>query len=393
MAKRDYYEILGIDRNATENEIKKAYRQLAVKFHPDKNPGNKDAEEKFKEATEAYEILKDPQGRQNYNQFGHAGVSGQGPFGGGGGGFGAGFDINDALRAFMRDFGAGGGGGSIFDDIFGGGQTRGRGRRQNFRGEDLKVRLKLTLEEIAFGTEKSIKIRRFKRCSSCRGSGVAAGASRKQCPQCNGTGEVRHVSRSMFGQFINVGPCGNCGGTGEVITSPCSTCTGSGRVEEQTTISVKVPAGVAEGNYIPLHGEGNAGMREGESGDLIVLIEEKPHDHFVRHGEDIITEVPITFGTAALGGDIEIDTLDGKVKVKIPSGAQSGKIFKVKGQGVGRLRSAGRGDLLVKVAVWTPTSLTDEQRTLYEKLSRIEGEVPLKVSKSIFDRLRESLGV
>jgi molecular chaperone DnaJ len=389
MTKRDYYEILGVERNASEDEIKKAYRQLAIKHHPDKNPGNKEAEEKFKEATEAYEVLKESQSRQNYDQFGHASVSGQQGFGGGG--YGAGFDLNDALRAFMRDFGTGGGGGSIFDEIFGGG--RGRGRRQDFHGEDIKVRLKLSLEEIAFGTEKSLKIRRFKRCYGCSGSGVAAGASRQVCPQCKGTGEVRHVSRSMFGQFINVGTCSNCGGTGEVITSPCSSCSGSGRVEEQATISVKVPAGVSEGNYIPLRGEANAGMRGGEAGDLIVLIEEKPHDHFVRHGDDIITEVPVTVATAALGGEIEIETLDGKVKLKIPGGTQSGKVFKVKGHGIGRLRSASRGDLLVKVAVWTPTSLSDEQRKLFEQLRRVEGEVPSKVSKSIFERLRESLGV
>lgn len=385
MAKRDYYEVLGVERNASEDEIKRAYRQLAIKYHPDKNPGDKQAEENFKEATEAYEVLKDQQSRSQYDQFGHAGVSGQPGFGAGG--FGQGFDINDALRAFMRDFGMGGG--SIFDEMFGGGQ-RTRSRRDLYRGEDLKIRLKLTLEEIAFGTDKSIKIKRFKRCSTCSGKG---GSSVKRCPQCNGSGQVQQVSRSMFGQFVSVHPCGNCGGTGEVIAQPCNTCSGSGRVEEQATISVKIPAGVSEGNYIPLRGEGNSGMRGGESGDLIVMIEETPHERFVRHGSDIITEVPITVATAVLGGDIGIDTLDGHVKLKIPAGTQSGKILKLRGQGLGRLRSSGRGDLLVKVSVWTPTSLTEEQRRLYERLRTIEGEVPSKVSKSIFERLRESLGV
>ncbi len=384
MAKRDYYEILGVERGASEDEIKKAYRQLAIKFHPDKNPGNKQAEENFKEATEAYEVLKDTQSRAQYDQYGHAGVSGQPGFGGGGSG--AGFDINDALRAFMRDFGMGGGG---FEEIFGGGPRR-RGRQDLYHGEDLKIRLKLTLEEIAFGTEKSIKIKRFKRCATCSGKG---GSSLRRCSQCNGTGQVQQVSRSMFGQFVSVHPCNNCGGTGEVISSPCTTCSGSGRVEEQATISVKIPAGVSEGNYIPLRGEGNAGMRGGESGDLMVMIEEKPHERFVRHGGDIITEVPITFAMAALGGDIDIETLEGHVKLKIPAGTQSGKMLKLRGQGLGHLRSSGRGDLLVKVSLWTPTSLTDEQRSLYEKLHRIEGEVPSKVSKSIFERLRESLGV
>lgn len=384
MAKRDYYEVLGVERGVSEDEVKKAYRQLAIKFHPDKNPGNKQAEENFKEATEAYEVLKDAQSRAQYDQYGHAAVSGHPGFGTGGAG--AGFDINDALRAFMRDFGMGGGG---FEEMFGGGQRR-RGRQDLYHGEDLKIRLKLTLEEIAFGTDKSIKIKRFKRCATCSGKG---GSSLRRCSQCNGAGQVQQVSRSMFGQFVSVHPCGNCGGTGEVITSPCTACSGSGRVEEQATISVKIPAGVSEGNYIPLRGEGNAGMRGGESGDLMVMIEEKPHERFVRHGGDIITEVPITFAMAALGGEIDIETLEGHVKLKIPAGTQSGKMLKLRGLGLGRLRSSGRGDLLVKVSLWTPTSLTDEQRLLYEKLRHVEGEVPSKVSKSIFERLRESLGV
>ncbi len=394
MAKRDYYEVLGVEKGASEDEIKKAYRKLAIKFHPDKNPGNKEAEEKFKEATEAYEVLKDAKSRQQYDQFGHAGFQQQGGFGGPGG-FGAGFDINDALRAFMRDFGmgGGGGGGSIFDEIFGGGTSSRRGRRHSFRGEDVRIRVKLTLEEIATGVSKKIKLKRYKRCSTCSGSGAKPGTARETCPQCRGAGEVRQVTRSMFGQFINVTTCDYCGGTGQVIKDPCETCSGSGRVEEHSTITVKIPAGVASGNYIPMRGEGNAGMRGGESGDLIVLIEEQPHDRFVRHGDDIVTEVPVTMATAALGGEIQIDTLDSKVKLKVPSGTQSGKILKLRGQGLGRLRSNGRGDLLVKISLWTPTNLSSEQKELYERLKEIEGEVPPKVSKSIFERLKESLGV
>ncbi len=390
MSKRDYYEILGVSKTATEEDIKKAYRKLAIQYHPDKNPGDKVAEEKFKEATEAYEILKDAQTRQRYDQFGHAGI-GQGAGAGGGqwGGFQGGFDINDALRAFMRDFGVGGG---IFDEMFGGGGRR--GRRADFHGEDIKIRLKLTLEEIAFGTEKTIKYKRFKRCGSCNGSGAAAGASRQRCPMCKGAGEVRQVSRSMFGQFINVSTCSNCGGSGEVITSPCGTCSGSGRVEEQATVTVKVPAGVAEGNYIPMRGEGNAGMRGGESGDLIVLMEEKEHDRFVRHGNDILTEVPVTMAAAALGGEVDVETLDGTVKLKIPAGTQSGKILKLKGQGLGRLRSAGRGDLLARITVWTPQSLSSEQKQLYDKLRKLEGNTPpAKETRSLFERLKETLGV
>lgn len=394
MAKRDYYEILGVGRQASEEEIKKAYRKLAVKYHPDKNPGDKESEEKFKEATEAYEVLKNTQTRQQYDQFGHAGISGQGGFGGGG--FTRDFDLSEALRAFMRDFGGmgGGGGGSIFDEIFGSGGRGGRGgRRVDFRGEDLRVKVKLTLEEIAEGTEKKIRIRRFKRCGTCNGSGAAAGSKPQRCPQCNGTGQVRHVSRSLFGQFVNVTSCDYCGGTGEVVSNPCSTCGGSGRVDETNTITVKIPAGVAEGNYIPLRGEGNAGMRGGESGDLAVFIEETQHDRFVRRGSDIITEVPITFSTAAIGGSVDVDTLNGKVKLKIPAGSQTGRVFRIKGHGLGRLRSQGRGDLLVKVSVWTPEKLTTEQRKIYEDLAKIEGHVPPKVSKSFFDRLKESLGV
>jgi molecular chaperone DnaJ len=394
MAKRDYYEVLGVDRNAGEDEIRKAYRKLAVKYHPDKNPNDKEAEEKFKEATEAYEALKDPQTRTKYDQFGHAGVSGQGGFGGAGG-FRGDFDLNDALRAFMRDFGGGGfGGGSIFDEIFGT-ATRGRrgGRAPDMRGEDIKVRVRLSLEEITEGTQKKIKIRRFRRCETCNGSGSAPGSQPQTCPQCNGSGQVRHVSRSLFGQFVNVTACDNCSGTGQVVTSPCGTCHGSGRVEETTTITVRIPAGVTAGNYIPLRGEGHAGMRGGENGDLIVLIQEKEHDRFVRHGSDIITEVPITPSAAVLGTETEIQTLNGKVKLKVPSGTQTGKVFRIKGHGLGRLRSSGKGDLLVKVSVWTPEKLTPEQRELYEKLADLEGTVPPKVSKSLFDRLKESLGV
>ncbi len=389
MAKRDYYEILGVAKTATEDEIKKAYRKLAVQYHPDKNPGDKASEEKFKEATEAYEVLKDAASRQRYDQFGHAGAQGQGGFPGGGG-YGQGFDINDALRAFMRDFGMGG---SSFEEMFGGGGRRG-GQRQHYHGEDIKVRMRLTLEEIAFGTEKVIKYKRFKRCGTCSGSGAAAGSSKERCRVCKGAGEVRQVSRSMFGQFINVTTCSNCGGSGEVITTPCPACTGSGRVEEQATITVKIPAGVAEGNYIPMRGEGNAGMRGGESGDLIVLIEEKEHERFLRHGNDIITEIPVTIGAAALGSEIEVETLNGKVKLKIPSGTQTGKILKLRGQGLGKLRSSGRGDLLAKVTIWTPQSLSAEQKALYEKLRHLEGDTPPeRETKSIFERLKESLGV
>ncbi len=385
MAKRDYYEVLGVSRDATEEDIKKAYRRLALKYHPDKNPGSKEAEEKFKEATEAYEVLKDPQKRSTYDQFGHAGLSGAGGFGG----FDfSTFDLSDALRAFMRDFGSFG---SVFNEFFGSTPTGTQRRYQ--KGRDLQIRLKLTLEEIATGVEKKIKLKRLQKCTECDGTGVAKGSLKKICPKCQGAGQIRRVSRSLFGQFVNVSTCDYCDGEGMVVDSPCPICRGDGRVKGISTISVKIPAGVTSGNYIQLRGAGNAGPRGGPSGDVVVLIEELEHPTFRRRGDDIMFETLISFTQAALGDEITVPTLDGKVNLKIPPGTQSGRIFRLKGKGIPRLHGYGRGDELIRVLVWVPTRLSSEEKRLLKELASMENMKPQEKDKSFFEKLRETLGL
>ncbi len=382
MAKRDYYEVLAVARGASEDEIKKAYRKVAMQWHPDRNPGNADAETKFKEATEAYEVLRDAQQRARYDQFGHATTGGG--FGGGGGGGGAegfgGFDLADALRAFMRDFG---GDGSI-DDLFGGG--RGRGPAS---GDDLQVRLPLTLEEIATGVEKKIRVKHLKRCETCSGRG---GQGESVCPQCRGRGQVRRVQQTMFGQFVNVSACPRCEGEGNVVAEPCKTCSGDGRVSDSDTVSVKVPPGVAHGNYIPLRGIGDAGTRGGPAGDLVVLIEEKEHELFERHGDHLGLEMPVSFVTLALGGKLEVPLLGGgTAAVDVSAGTASGHVARVKGKGLPGLRG-GRGDLQVRLRVWVPAKLSAADRKLLEELRRGEGMQPPKPSRSLFDKVRDGFG-
>lgn len=385
MAERDYYDILGVDRNASVDDVKKAYRKLALKYHPDKNPGDKGAEEKFKEATEAYEVLKDPQKRSQYDQFGHAGATGFSGFEGFRG-FET-FDLSDALRAFMRDFGGFGG----FDDLFGA-TTRAR-RAGPGKGRDLQVRLKLKLEEIATGVEKTIKLKHLVTCADCGGGGAAPGSSRETCPQCGGTGEERHVSRSIFGQFIKTTTCRRCRGEGRIVSTPCPACRGEGRVSGSGTVKVNVPPGVTSGNYITVRGAGDVGPRGGPPGDLIVVIEELEHKDFYRRGDDVIYELPIGFSQAALGSELVVPTLEGKVKLKIPPGTQSGKLFRLRGKGIPHLNSYGRGDQLVRVFVWTPTKLSPEERRLFEELSKTEGSKPPPADKGFFERLRQTLGV
>ena len=385
MAKRDYYEILELARDASEDDVKKAYRRQAVKYHPDKNPGDKAAEEKFKEATEAYEVLKDPQKRRAYDQYGHAAFQ-QGA-GGGFGGFGT-FDLSDALRAFMRDFGGFGG---AFDDLFGGGGRSQRGGP--VRGQDLRIRLPLTLEELAAGTSKKLRIQRLVDCDRCGGSGAEPGSAPERCPTCHGAGEVRQVSRSFFGQFINVSTCPRCRGAGQIITNPCTSCRGEGRVQGTTTINVKIPAGATNGNYVPVAGAGHSGSHGGPPGDAAVLIEEIPHDIFTRDGDDIICEVPISVCQAALGDEIQVPTLDGDHSIKIPPGTQSGKIIRLKNKGIPHLRGFGKGDELVRLIVWVPTKLTAEEKQLFKKLAAMHGTKPPAADRSFFEKLRETLGV
>ncbi len=356
---RDYYDILGVEKGAAAEQIKKAYRKLALKYHPDRNPDDKEAEERFKEAAEAYEVLSDPAKRQRYDQFGHAGVRGAG--GGGQQGF---QDINDIFSAFSDIFGSGG---SIFDDMFGGGGGRGRARRQGRPGNDLRIKLPLTLEEIAEGTEKKIKVRKFIECDGCDGNGVEDPATGFQtCSTCQGAGEVRQVSRSVFGQFVNVQPCPSCRGEGRIITAPCDVCEGQGRRKGEETITITVPAGVLEGHYLTLRGAGNAGQRGGSSGDLRVEIEEKKHEHFTREGLDIYHDLYLSLPDAALGTDVDVPTLKGKARLQIDAGIQSGKVLRMRERGLPDIESSRTGDQMVRVHVWTPTSLSDEERAVLE---------------------------
>jgi len=389
MAKRDYYEVLGVPRGASVEDIKKAYRKLAMQWHPDRNPDNKDAEARFKEATEAYEVLHDPEQRARYDQFGHS-TSGSGASGGGGfagGGFDAGFDLADALRAFMRDFGGEG----AFEDLFGAGTRGGRGRGSigGSRGDDLQVRLPLTLEEIAAGVEKKIRVTHMKKCETCNGRG---GQGESVCPQCQGRGQVRRVQQTVFGQFVNVSPCPRCEGEGQIVAQPCKTCGGDGRKSASDTVSVKVPAGVAAGNYIPLRGLGDAGVRGGPAGDLVVLIEEKPHDLFERHGDDLAIDLPVSFSVLALGGKVEVPLLaGGRAAVDVPAGTPSGHVARVKGKGLPGLRG-GRGDLHVRLRVWVPTRLSSADKKLLEELRHSEGQQPPPPSRSLFERVRDAFG-
>ncbi|MBI1799827.1 MAG: J domain-containing protein [Candidatus Eisenbacteria bacterium] len=376
MAKRDYYEVLGVGKGASEDEIKKAYRKIAFDQHPDRNPGNAAAEQKFKEATEAYEVLRDADQRAGYDRFGHSGAAGAGARG-----FDtSGFDLADALRAFMRDFGGEAGG---FAEIFGGGG--GRGARGPARGDDLQVRLKLTLEEIATGVEKKIRVKHLRPCATCGGRG---GEGESACPQCHGRGQVRQVQQTVFGQFVNVAPCGRCRGEGRVIRERCKHCDGDGVTAESDTLSVKVPAGVASGNFIPLRGMGDAGPRGGAAGDLIVLIEEKPHALFEREGDALHIDVPVSVSMAALGGRIDVPGLTGDaIAVDVPAGTQSGQISRVRGRGLPGLRG-GRGDLMARILVWIPSRVSPAERKLLEELSRGDNFKPPQPGKSLFERMK-----
>lgn len=350
MAKRDYYEVLNLARNASEAEIKQAYRRLAMKHHPDRNPGDQVAEEHFKEAKEAYEVLSDPRKRTAYDQFGHAGVDGSAG-GGFGGGFGAGpADLNDLF-------------GGVFRDIFGG--ARGGGGSQAYRGADLRYILDLTLEEAVFGATSKIRVPTLVICATCGGSGAKPGTKPITCPTCRGVGQVR----MQQGFFSIQQTCPRCQGRGTIIPEPCETCGGGGRVEEQKTLSVKVPAGVDNGDRIRLSGEGEAGESGGPPGDLYVQIRVKPHPIFTREDNDLYCEVPIGFATAALGGDLEVPTLDGRVSLKIPAETQTGKVFRVRGKGVKPVRGGATGDLLCRVVVETPVNLTREQKDLLQKFA------------------------
>ncbi len=369
MAKRDYYEILGVNKNAGKDEIKKAYRKLAMQYHPDRNPDNKEAEEKFKEAAEAYEVLSNDDKRSKYDRFGHQGLKGGQDF--------HGFsDVNDIFSHFSDIFG-GFGGGSIFDDFFGGsGQRRQRQRTTGAPGSDLKVTLKLSLEEIASGTTKKIKIKKYTTCKTCSGTGAKSSGDFNTCTVCKGTGEIRQVSRSLFGQFVNIAACSNCGGTGRVIADPCRKCSGEGRVYHEDTIKINVPAGVSDNSYMTLRGEGNAGKNGGPAGDIIVIFREQQHEYFVRNGDDVIYNLFISYPEAVMGTDVEIPTLNGRAKLRIEAGTQPGKFLKMREKGIQHLNSHGAGDQLVKINVYVPKKVNSKEKELLKELS---GQPNIKV--------------
>ena len=359
----DYYDVLGVDSDASQDEIKKAYRKKAMEYHPDRNPDDPEAEQKFKEASEAYDVLSDPETRQRYDRYGEAGL---GQDGAGGRGAGRGFhDIEDIFSAF--------------DDIFGGGGGR-RSRRQRGRpGSDLRVTLPLTLEEIAEGTEKNIKVRKFLSCDTCEGTGAEGGMEGENyvmCSKCDGTGEVRQVSRSVFGQFVNVQACPQCNGEGRIIENPCDDCGGEGRIEGEETISVTVPAGVMEGNYLTISDAGNAGIRGGVPGDLRIEIEEEPHEHFVRDGLDIYHDVYLSFPEAAMGTEVEVPTLKGRARLEVEPGTQAGKILRMRNRGIPDLEGSGTGDQMIRIHVWTPQELSESEQEMMEQLQHHDNFQP-----------------
>ena len=387
MAKRDYYEVLGVDKNASADEIKKAYRKLAVKYHPDKNPGDKEAEEKFKEAAEAYSILSDADKKAKYDQFGHAGVDGAGPdFSGG---FG---NLNDILNdLFGGAFGGGFGGFSGFGGGFGGG--RGGQRQQRvYRGRDIRVRVKLTLEEIAKGVEKEISIEKSVPCSECGGRGAKNSSDIKTCSACGGTGQVQRVVNSLFGQTVTYSTCQQCGGEGKVITNPCRSCGGSGLVRKRETIKVKIPAGVEAGMQLTIAGEGHAAKNNGINGDLLVVIEEKEHPDFKREGNNLYYTKIVSLPEAILGAEVEIPCLDGPRRIKIDAGTQSGTVTRINGKGLPTVNGyGGTGDLYVKIAVWIPKKLDKEDKAVIESLRDKEAfkPNPTKEDRSFFEKLKD----
>lgn len=386
MAKRDYYEILGVSKQSDANEIKSAYRKAALKYHPDRNPDDAEAENKFKEATEAYEVLSDAQKREKYDHYGHDGLRMGQDFGGYS-------NINDIFShfsdIFSGSFFSGG-----FDDLFGGGGSRRRGgTRSADRGSDLKIRLPLTLEEIATGAEKTIKIKKWIHCDECGGKGAKDSSSFSRCPACNGTGEIRQVSRSMFGQFVNISTCSRCNGSGQIITDPCPKCNGEGRVQAEDTVKVSIPAGVESGNYIPLRGKGNAGKNGGHPGDLIVVIEEQEHKIFKRHNDDVVYELNISFPEAALGTEIEVPTLYGDKKIKIDAGTQPGTHIRMKDMGIPSLNSYRKGMQIVIVNVFIPTSLSSKEKQAIKELMNLPSINPDKKetgkSKDFFEKVKD----
>ena len=373
--KRDYYEVLGIQKGASEDEIKKAYKKLARKYHPDMNPGDKEAEEKFKEINEANEVLSDPEKKASYDQLGFAGVDpNYGAGAGGAGGFGGGFDFGDLGDIF----------GSFFGGGFGGGQRRNPNAPQ--RGESIRASVSVSFTDAAFGCEKSVTLERSEMCGTCKGNGCAPGTTPEVCPDCHGTGTVQVRRQTPMGVFASNGPCRKCGGTGRLIHQPCPDCRGGGTVRKRKTIQVTIPAGIDHGQTISLRGQGNAGKNGGPAGDLLITVMVQPHDLFRRDGVDVFCEAPITFTQAVLGAELEIPTIDGKVKYSIPEGTQTGTVFRLKGKGIPVLNGRGRGDQYVTVTIETPRNLNKEQKEALRKFSETVGENNYEKRKSFFKK-------
>lgn len=391
MSKRDYYEILEVTKSASADEIKKSYRKIAMKYHPDRNPGDSEAEDKFKEAAEAYDVLRDQDKRARYDRFGHAGVGGAA--GGGGFGGGGGMNMDDIFQNFGDIFGD-----DMFGSFFGGGGGgRSRGPRRGTRGANLRVKLKLNYSEIANGATKKIKVKKYVPCNTCNGSGAKDSASVQQCGSCGGSGQVRKVTSTFLGQMQTVTTCPTCNGEGTQIKAKCSACKGEGRVYGEDTISIDIPAGVHDGMQLSMSGAGNAGERGGARGDLLILIEEEKHPQLKRRDLDVVYHLYLSFPDIVNGTQVEVPTIDGKAKIKIPAGTQSGKIFRLKGKGFPAFQSYEKGDQLVEVNVWTPQNLTDEERKMLEKLSDSQNFQPNENAskeraedRSFFDKLKDA---
>ena len=373
--KRDFYEVLGVSKGASEDEIKKAYKKMARKYHPDLNPGDKTAEEKFKEVNEAYEVLSDPQKKARYDQFGHAGVDPN--FGAGGGFDGAGFDFGDL--------------GDIFGSFFGGGFGGGRRANPNApqRGESIRMSVSISFEEAAFGCEKSVTLDRYEQCDSCHGSGCAAGTSPEVCPDCHGTGTVQVRRQTPMGVFATTSPCGRCGGKGRIIHQPCPDCHGSGSVRKRRTIQATIPAGIDDGQTISIRGQGHAGVNGGPAGDLLITITVRPHEIFRREGTSVLCDAPITYAQAVLGAELEIPTIDGKVKYTLPEGTQTGTTFRLKGKGIPSLNGGRRGDQYVTVHIETPRNLNREQKEALRKFADTLGENNHEEWKKFFRKFKK----
>lgn len=381
--KRDYYEILGVSKSSSQDEIKKAYRKVAMQFHPDRNPGNKEAEESFKEAAEAYEVLSDPDKRAQYDRFGHAGMGNRGGYGSGH------MNMDDIFSNFGDIFGE-----DIFGSFFGGGRAQGGGggrRSRGTRGSNLRVKIKLNFEEIAKGANKKIKVKKHVTCSTCNGLGAKDRNSFQTCTTCQGSGQVRKVTQTFLGQMQTVTTCPTCNGEGQVITNKCGTCKGEGRQYGEETVSIDIPAGVMEGMQLSMSGKGNAGERGGSPGDLLILIEEEAHPELQRDGLNVAYDLHISFPDAAFGVSLEVPTIDGKAKIKVPAGTQSGKIFRLKGKGFPHVNSYEKGDQLIHVNVWTPQTLTSEEKSMLEKMQE-SGNFkpnPEKSEKGFFEKVKD----